>query len=81
MERHYHYHQQNNILIVNEKQPLLKSVVVENPPTLTSISTPTPKQINGFEEKDSTICCLFCKILLFISILTIAIVIIVLKCN
>ncbi len=73
MEKHYHYHQQNNILIVNEKQHLLKSVIVENPPT--------PKQINGFEEKDSTICCLFCKILLFISILTIAIVIIVLKCN
>ena len=76
MEKHYHYHQQNNILIVNEKQPLLKSVVVENPPIRTP--TPTPKQINGFEEKDSTICCLFCKILLFISILTIVIVIIVL---
>ena len=78
MEKHYHYHQQNNILIVNEKQPLLKSVVVENPPTRTSISTPTPKQINGFEEKDSTFCCLFCKILLFICILTTVIVIIAL---
>jgi hypothetical protein len=75
---HHHHHHHKILHVVNEKKPLLKSVVVENPPTLTSISPPTTKQINGFEEKDSTICCLFCKVLLFMCFLTIVIVFIAL---